>query len=303
MRLTRTFLLCVVVLLFTSCASNSNVTNSPKTDFISITAIEDVPAFDEFSNLPIDEKHRIKMGIEDIPITASCNTYYNDLIQDFLQDTDEENVFTVPGVTVEQDNLSLVSGKNNKSLYNLILNIKLEMDTVKVYDTYDQLAKDTIAQIVEYLAGDTFYALKVKRCTILIYDLTGNLVRTAERNSSITDESIFREQSETEYAAQSIAYDYAVKNSEFVLEKFGALPDTKELYVEYYVKDSYFGNKEDEINKGIENLENIADSIQDYLLQTNQVDTYVKENSSKILTISFRNGVMEDSYKVFNFKL
>ena len=73
--------------------------------------------------------------------------------------------------------------------------------------------------------------------------------------------------------------------------------------MEYYVKDSYFGNKEDEINKGIENLENIADSIQDYLLQTNQVDTYVKENSSKILTISFRNGVMEDSYKVFNFKL
>jgi len=260
--------------------------------------MEDVPPFEEFSSLPISERFRIKKGIEDIPIT-SCSTYYEGLIQDFLQ---EQELLSLRCVTVEQDNLSLIPGKNNKSLLNLILHIDLEMDTTNNVNSYD-IAKEVSLQIREHLSGDTFYALKMKQWIISTYDLNGYLVSTSEGRASVSNEFIFREQSEVEYAAQSIAYHYSEENPEFILEKFGAVPETKELYVEYYIMDSYFGSGEDENRRCIDNLESIGNNIKDYLLKEDPVDCYITENGLKILTISFRNGIFEDFYLVFNFKL
>lgn len=297
MRLTRiVLLLSVASLVLTSCASNGNLTNSPAAD--SMVSIENIPPFEKFSSMPIDERFRIKMQLEEIPIT-SCSTHYEKLIQDFLQ---EEELFDLYNIAIEQDNLSVIPGKNNKSLLNLILRIDLKVDRIKILENWDIVA-DVASQIGVYLHDDTFYALKVKQCIISTYDLNGYLIRTSEHRASVLDESIFREQSESEYAAQSIAYEYSQENSEFILEKFGALSETRELYVEYYVKDSYFGFGEDENRKHIDNLESVAGGIKDYLLKESAVNGYIAENNLKILTISFRNGILEDFYLVFNYKL
>lgn len=291
MRLMKMLLLLSAVLLIpVSCASNTATADS-------ITSIEDLPPFEEYLNLADSEKFRIQMEIEDIPI-ASCNPYYEDLLQDFLR----EGPADLRGVTVEQDNLSVIRGKNRKSLLNLILRIDLEMDTTQDINSFD-VAEEIPSQIREYLHGDTFYALKMKQCTVSIYNLDGYLVWTQESNTSILDESIFREQPESEYAAQSVAYHYSEENPEFVLDKFGALSETKELYVEYYVEDSYFGRGEDEINRRIDNLESFADGIKDQLLPADPVNDYITENGLKILTIVFRNGILPDFSLAFHYEL
>ena len=288
-------LLSAVLLILVSCASNIATTDSPAAD--STTSIEDLPPFEEYLNLADSEKFRIQMEIEDIPI-ASCNPYYEDLLQDFLR----EGPVGLRSVAIEQDNLSVIQGKNRKSLLNLILRIDLVMDTTKDINSFD-IAKEIPSQVEEYLRGDTFYALKTKQRIISIYNLDGYLVWTRDSNTVIIDESIFREQPESEYAAQSVAYHYSEENPEFVLDKFGALSETKELYVEYYVEDSYFGRGEDEVNQRTDDLSQFASDIKDQLLPADPVSDYITENGLKILTIVFRNGILHDSYVVFIYEL
>lgn len=292
--------LSAAVLLLTACAAPSpanNAEGSPA-EKLTITAIEDVPPFEEFSTLPISEVNRIKMELENIPID-SCASHYTELIETFLQD---EELFDFLHITIERDDLSLVQGKNHKSLFNLVFHIDLEMDTTKEIDN-STIARDTAYQLMEHLLSDTFYALKVKRCVVSTYDLNGYQIRTSERRGTISNEEIFREQPETEYAAQSVAYRFSEENPAFELDKFGALPDTKELYVEYYVEDSYFGLGEEENQQNTERLETISETIQEYLLREAPTGRYIEENGLKILTISFRNGIFDNDYLTFNIEL
>lgn len=299
MRLNKLLLtLSAAVLLLTACAPSTNNVEGSSAEKHTITAIEDVPPFEEFSGLPISEMTRIKMEIENIPID-SCDSHYTELIETFLQD---EELFNFFHIAIERDDLSLVRGKNHKSLLNLVLHIDLEMDTTKEIDN-SSIARDVASQLMEQLQSDTFYALKVKRCVVSTYDLNGYRIRTSERRGSISNEEIFREQPEAEYAAQSVAYRYSEENPEFELDKFGALPETKELYVEYYVEDSYFGRGEEEIQQNIERLETICETIREYLLREAPTGRYIEENDLKILTISFRNGIFEDDYLTSNFDL
>ena len=292
--------LSAAVLLLTACAAPSpanNAEGSPA-EKLTITAIEDVPPFEEFSTLPISEVNRIKMELENIPID-SCASHYTELIETFLQD---EELFDFLHITIARDDLSLVQGKNHKSLFNLVFHIDLEMDTTKEIDN-STIARDTAYQLMEHLLSDTFYALKVKRCVVSTYDLNGYRIRTSERRGTISNEEIFREQPETEYAAQSVAYRFSEENPAFELDKFGALPDTKELYVEYYVEDSYFGLGEEENQQNTERLETISETIQEYLLREAPTGRYIEENGLKILTISFRNGIFDNDYLTFNIEL
>lgn len=292
--------LSAAVLLLTACAAPSpanNAEGSPA-EKLTITAIEDVPPFEEFSTLPISEVNRIKMELENIPID-SCASHYTELIETFLQD---EELFDFLHIAIERDDLSLVRGKNHKSLFNLVFHIDLEMDTTKEIDN-STIARDTAYQLMEHLLSDTFYALKVKRCVVSTYDLNGYRIRTSERRGTISNEEIFREQPETEYAAQSVAYRFSEENPAFELDKFGALPDTKELYVEYYVEDSYFGLGEEENQQNTERLETISETIQEYLLREAPTGRYIEENGLKILTISFRNGIFDNDYLTFNIEL
>ncbi len=301
MRLNKLLLtLSAAVLLLTACAAPSRTNNAEGSpaEKHTITAIEDVPPFEEFSTLPISEVNRIKMELENIPID-SCASHYTELIETFLQD---EELFDFLHITIERDDLSLVQGKNHKSLFNLVFHIDLEMDTTKEIDN-STIARDTAYQLMEHLLSDTFYALKVKRCVVSTYDLNGYRIRTSERRGTISNEEIFREQPETEYAAQSVAYRFSEENPAFELDKFGALPDTKELYVEYYVEDSYFGLGEEENQQNTERLETISETIQEYLLREAPTGRYIEENGLKILTISFRNGIFDNDYLTFNIEL
>ena len=286
-----------LMLLLTSCAQELRSNSNEKSP---MNSIEDIPPFEEFTKYPVERIKEIRNSIESIPVT-SCNTYYTELIKDFLNQCEEKR-FDFLNMEIEQDSLSLIQGENLKPRLNLIFKIDLKMNDPRTFD--DVEAADNISsQIMEYLGNDTFYAVKAAQIFISTYDLDGYLINTAHTWRTSTHELRALEQLEPEFSAQTLAFDFQKKKSEFLLQKFGAIQETKELYVEYFIADSYFGSSEETIKARIDGLSSIRDEIKEYLLSKDAMAQYIKENGLEILTISFYSGILEDSYLTFNYPI
>ena len=100
---------------------------------------------------------------------------------------------------------------------------------------------------------------------------------------------MFVEQPEKEYAAQTWAYGYSEKQPDLQLNKFGALPETGELYVEYYVKDSDY-------EKSVAGLESIGEELGEYLLSGEEIREFMEAEDLKTLTLSLYSGNLNDEY-------
>ncbi len=92
------------------------------------------------------------------------------------------------------------------------------------------------------------------------------------------------------------------------MRKFGAIQETKELYVEYLINDSFFvGGKfqsgKDAADSSKDIFAAISEEIREYLLCEDAVAQYAEENNLEILTISFYNGIFEEPYPTFNSKI
>ncbi len=292
MRLRHMLLGAVAALLLTSCTKAA--VPSAKGDVLS--SIEEVPSFEAYTQLPPGEKLRMRLGLEGIPVD-SCDAYFTEMIQEFLQD---EELTSFRGISIEQDHLTLIPGKNNKSLINLVFHIDLEMDTTKVIDNCE-IADDVSDRLIEHLNRDTFYWLKAEHCTISTYDLNGYKIRTSQRGTSTVNEILFVEQPEAEYAAQSAAYSFTEKNPEFSLNQFGAVPEANELFARFYVKDDYFGWGEKENKQAMDGLEAVSSDIAEYLLEDRAVKGYMEESGLDILTLSFQSGFFDEGDWIVQF--
>ena len=286
-----------LMLLLTSCApgakSNSN-------EELPMKSIEDVPPYEEYKKYPIEKIKETRNRMESIPIEG-LDTYYTHLIKEFL-DADKEKRFELLRVEIEKDRLSLITGENLKPHLNLIFRVDLKKKTQRDIDDVE-IAEKFFQQLREYLNTDTFFATKAAQISVSTYDLNGYLIKTLQCSWFDAHELKALEQPETEYAAQTVAFDFKKQKSEFLLKKFGAIQETKELYVEYFIADSYFGSSEETIKAGIDGLSSIRDEIKEYLLSKDAMVQYIKENGLEILTISFYNGILEDSYLTFNYPI
>ena len=292
MRLKKTVLmLLAAVLLLAACAQQGG--GGSQAGAYSFSTIEEVPAVEELSELPHEDIERFRRGLENIS-PSSCEDYYAGMIAEFLKD---EQLIGFSEITLEQDDLTLSPGKNNKSLSDLIFRIDLQMDTTKVIDNCD-IAQDVSSQLMEYLSqDDVYYRFKAERCIVTTYDVNGYMIQTAERGYRNVKETVFKEQSQTEYDAQSVAYSFGEKNPEFVLDRFGAVPDTNELYMEFYVQDSYFGWGQQENQQQVDGLETIYGDIREYVLSEAAVGLYIEENNLTTMTVVFRNGILDNTYR------
>lgn len=292
MRLKRTVLMILIAtLLFAACAEKAG--SGALSGKYAFSSIEDVPTVEELSKLSYREIVQLRRGLENIS-PSSCKDHYAGFIAEFLK---EEQLIDFSDITIEQDDLTLTPGKNNKSLANLVFQIDLQMDTTKVIDNCD-IALDVSRQLMEFLQqDDVYYRFKAEHCVVTTYDLNGYMIKTTENGYRNVNETVFKEQPKTEYDAQSVAYSFTEKNPEFVLERFGAVPDTKALYVEFYVKDSYFGWDGKENQKQILGLDAIYGDIQTYLLSEAAIGRYIEENGLTTLTVAFRNGILDNTYR------
>lgn len=282
-----------LTLLLTACAPKVE-SSKP----VPMKSIEEIPPQEEFVKYPLGKMQEVRDAIEGIPV-EDCETHYVELLEAFL----EEEEYELFAFEIEEDNLSLILGQNLKPRLNLTFRIDLRKSVQRDIDDVEN-AKELAFRIMDEMGRDTFFTLKAAEVVVSTYDMNGYIIDTSHMSRGSAE---FRalEQPEVEYSAQTVAFNFKNKQSAFFLKKFGAIQETKELYVEYYVDDRYLG-RGDVIRSNIDNLTNINDEITEYLLSEDAIAQYAQENGLEVLTISFWNGSLalaidgrEEPYLVF----
>lgn len=215
--------------------------------------------------------------------------YFTGELTGFL--ADQENA-ALAKLELEPDTLSLVSGMNKKSPRNLIVHVELTADTANNVESIEW-ADELAGRTADFLNQYTYLRAKACELRIRVLDQNGGPV-TELGSSSDSNETMFVEQPEKEYAAQTWAYGYSEKQPDLQLNKFGTLPETGELYVEYYVKDSYFDFSNYE--KSVAGLEPIGEELGEYLLSGEEIREFMEAEDLETLTLSLYSGNLNDEY-------
>lgn len=266
--------------------------------------VDKIPTPEEFRALPVDEQNALQLAMEQIPASDYVE-HFEQAVKDYCaSDAVPEGVDTVElaGVTVERDTLSLVPGQNKKSLSDLVIHIELTMEAVDPLE-YSSVASDNHAALIHYLQDHVFafymsqdFSLKTTSEHGYLEELPGH--------KSTEHEIVFREQPASEYALQTLAFDFAEKHDDFTLEKFGALPETKELYMEFYVEDDYLlsgeGSNQERLDANTAKLADVCEEIAEAVMTGDEAKLYMEENGLTSYTIAFKNGNWEDGYQLFH---
>ena len=293
-KLTTLLLLCAVLAACTP--KNSN--DSQKYADLSV---DQIPSIEEYSQFSLGEQMDLRAAMERLPVDA-CEPMVEQHLADCLK---EGQLAQLTNLSLTKDTLSLIEGKNLKPLENLSVDIDavlLDEDTRTPVET----GAEVIESIENALRNCTYTAPLMIKLHINVYYQYG-IANTSDSNFSYVNVEIYKEQNENEYAAQTIAYDFGKQNrilqkKDFVLQKFGAIPETQELYVEYYAMDEYLLDETVKADRTAA-LEDKCQELQKELLADESATQYIQENNLKTLTISFQNSFFEDGYLTFNQKL
>jgi len=287
----------LIIFLFVIVACSKETITNNTSDEISIISMQDIPTPEEIQTMSHEDIYDIKLMAENISLEES-EIFFKKETENFL--IKYENV-NLKGLSITKDNLSIIKGQNNKSLFNLIFKIDVVIDTSNMIGSAEY-ATEILKQLSEFYWEYGYFNLKAKKLYISAYDLNGNKINEKEVDIITGRETVFINQSQDELYVQTLAYNMATKIKDVVLQKFGVVKETKELYIEYYLEDSFFiDNKE--IENSIVELERIADELKYIILSDKEAQEFVNDNNVKVITISFNNINIENSYITFNYPL
>lgn len=285
------YILVVLLFVMVSCSTERG-NNSEKTE---ITSIQDIPTSEEISQMSREEIYDIKLMIEGLSIEESEN-YFKKETENFLMGYENVNL---KDLSIIKDNLSIIRGKNNKSLFNLIFKIDITVDNSNMVGSAEYAA-DILKQLSEFYWEYSYFNLKAKKLYITAYDLNGNKINEREVDMITEQESVFVNQPQDEMYVQTIAYNVSAGMGNFMLQKFGVIAETKELYIEYYLEDNYFTDNYD-MEAAKKDLENIAVKLNGNILSDEKAVDFVTSNNVEVITISFNSSNFENSYITFNY--
>lgn len=277
-------------LLLTSCTAK-NESSMENTSM----SIQDVPSAEEIKGWDMQKIYKLRSQIEQIPL-ESCEEYFTNELTEFFKQY--ENV-DLGDITIMQDNLSLAKGKNMKPLRNLDLEIDIVIDMTGNVGSIEP-AEDISEQLNDFLRQYSYLNLKTKILIINVLDSYHTKFYNVDSITSTSNETVFVEQPKDEYAVQTLAFSFSEKNPDFVLNKFGIIPESGELYVEYYVEDNYFDFSN--LESSLADLEQICLDIKDHLLAQKITKEFAGSNGASLLTISFNSGNIGDNL-TFHFDL
>ena len=293
-KLTTLLLLCAVL---AACAPKNSNDSQKYADL----SVDQIPSIEEYGQFSFGEQMDLKAAMERLPVDA-CEQMVEQYLSDCLK---EEKLAELTNLSLTKDTLSLVEGKNLKPLENLYVDIDAELLSSDVPDPVETGAK-VIESIRNSMENCTYTTSLMVSLHINVYYQYG-IANTFHGRTSYANVEVYKEQDENEYAAQTIAYDFGKQNrilqkKDLVLQKFGAIPETQELYVEYYAMDEYLLDEAVKPNRTAA-LEDKCQELQKELLADESAAQYIQENNLKTLTVSFQNSFFEDGYLTFNQKL
>ena len=293
-KLTTLLLLCAVL---AACAPKNSNDSQKYADL----SVDQIPSIEEYSQFSLGEQMDLRAAMERLPVDA-CEPMVEQYLSDCLK---EEKIAELTDLSLTKDTLSLIEGKNLNPLENLSVDIDAELLSSDASNAV-QTGAEVIESIRTALRNCTYTAPLTSNLSIDVHYQYG-IANTFRGHTSFANVEVYKEQNENEYAAQTIAYDFGKQNpilqkKDFVLQKFGAIPETQELYVEYYAMDEYLLDEAVKPNRTAA-LEDKCQELQKELLADESAAQYIQENNLKTLTVSFQNSFFEDGYLTFNQKL
>lgn len=257
--------------------------------------MEDIPSWEDYQELPLEQAMLLKVAMEKLPL-EECEKNVEQYLTTCLE---EEQKARLLHVSLTKDGLSLVEGQNQKPLENLSIVVEAELLPTDDPD-FNAVDKggEVMRDIEQYLESITYTAPLTVNLQVTVYYEYG-VANTFDSHTSYENDSYFKEQSESEYAAQTVAYNFSQKNSDFILQKFGAIPETGELYIEYYIMDDFLlAEKSDADRKQL--LTEIHEELREQILGDKATESFLAENDLTSLTISFQSGILDDGFLTFN---
>lgn len=295
--------LTAILLLSCLCAGLAACTpkNSNDSQKYADLSVDDIPPIEEYRQFSLGEKMDVRAAMERLPVDE-CEQMVEQYLSDCLA---ADQVAELTSFSLTKDTLSLVEGENLKPLENLYVDVEamlLDADTTTPVET----GAEVIESIENYLRNYTYTTSLMVNLHINVYYEYG-IANTFSTNFSYVNVEVHKEQDEDEYAAQTIAYDFGKQNSilqkkNLILQKFGAIPETQELYVEYYAVDDYLLDEKVEADRRGA-LEQKYQELRKQLLADESAQRYIQDNSLTSLTVSFQNSFFENGYLTFSQKL
>lgn len=293
---------CAVILLASlislnlSCCAPSG--QSGAKDFDNLTA-NTIPTLEETKSFSLDQKAALRVAMGQLPL-EDCERVLSKQISEFCE---SDGVAELIELHLDQDKLSLVKGENKKPIENLIVDIKINL--LHSEDPAFQAvtaSKEFFSRLNHYLRTLPYTGFLTKEITISASYDGLDPVNTFKSSVSYVDPIAFSEQSESELASQTTLYYFAEKNKSFQLQKFGAIPETQELYVEYYLMDDILLDETVQTDRH-RALEEKYLEIKKLLLDEKSTGQYVEENNLTSLTVSFQSSLLDDGFMTFHENL
>lgn len=256
----------------------------------------ELPSGEEFERLPRGERIYLQKVVAAIP-EDEAKAFLAEEIEAFCKDS---TLVAFKDVIVKRDELYVIPKVNHKAVEDLKLTIQLELLSLDDLNPF-KAASDFAHTLEDHLDGLPYVRLLMKECHTEIHR---NGVVTDHWDTSISfRQNAYVEQTDLEYEAQTLAFKFFKRNHRFVLQRFGAIPETKELYIEYAVDDKYFGMTREENEKKIEKLEDVWKKIEAQVLDKKATREYMKEQQLTTCTVVFKNLLLEDGQMVFQEEL
>lgn len=257
----------VCILLFTSCCMNSeyyipstrtysaynNLSETDKSDLIC--------AFDKLSSEVIQKE-----------VFKICDQYLTDNALDYLK---TQKVF------LYKDNLLLSSNGNHKVRCNGILIIDFLLQSKESNFTKESAQKFTETYF-DFLYDDLLISSQIMSIEIFVWENEENVLASYGGSEIDIAFPAYLEQDETEYKAQTIAYNFNQSNTNFSLKKFGHI-NTNQLYIEYIVSDEYFDSHSES------SLKDIAIDVTTLLLSNEDTIFFIEQNNTQKIIVAFTN--------------
>lgn len=275
--------------------------------------MDTIPELEHFAPVSSNEKEAIMKAMDAIPIGDS-EEFFVKQVEAFCA---EKEMIKLDDLTMEKDELDLLAGENRKSYQDVTLKIDLKYlssDWLSETTAVHNLSEDLIQQLRNY----TYINKKVKYLEIRTLYENGAVIETADqdyaydseaisRNRTYDTEFFYKDQAKTEKDAQTLAYNYAKKKREFVLQRFGVIPGSQKLHIEYSIEDDYFLMGSGDVNEKLETrktaLEQVYEEIAAQVVAQNKMQRYMQEQDVKLVTVAFTHRFLEGAYLEFERKV
>lgn len=290
------------------------------------TALSKMPTWtelNEFQQSHTPEEYKQKISeVNGIINDTSYEDICSEIRSTFEAWAKTETMIAIDNVSIEfsQDNLLMNELKCEKLFGNIFVETSIHYDGEKT-KLPDPVFTDKLVEAVRSAIPTTPYGLRVHTVNLTCFDAEQIATFKSAIPISATDMSMKPKADPSEFAAQTIAYDFvkAINTSEYTneifnqdrkipasiadkipngeipvpgqiaLRKFGIVPDTSELYIEIpiYANPIYTDNAAQDEEAFLVSLKGRASELNSLLTADKTSAQFLSDNKAKTITVSF----------------